>query len=87
MNDLHRTPDGLIPLSDGAGEIVLLGDEVKRLAIGDRVAISCVLDYITEETTSDILGTGLGLPLDGVLTEYKAVPAHVSISSTRRIVV
>lgn len=37
-NDVGRHVDGVIPLSDGAGEVVALGPNVTRVAVGDRVA-------------------------------------------------
>ena len=33
-----KRPKRIVPASDGAGEVTEIGSEVKRLAIGDRVA-------------------------------------------------
>lgn len=37
-NKVGRPVDGVIPLSDGAGEVVAVGPGVTRVAVGDRVA-------------------------------------------------
>jgi threonine dehydrogenase-like Zn-dependent dehydrogenase len=42
-------PD-LIPLSDGAGEVVAIGDNVSRFAIGDRVANSTLFSILVGPT-------------------------------------
>jgi NADPH:quinone reductase-like Zn-dependent oxidoreductase len=41
MRELHRrgpTKLGMIPLSDGAGEVAAIGDGVTRVKVGDRIA-------------------------------------------------
>ena len=70
-----------MPGSDLAGEIVALGDEVKGWNVGDRVCSNFCTDHIFGDTTDEIKLTGLGAPIDGVLTEYKVLPAHVSACS------
>src|SRR5688500_11683613 len=37
VNGVFPAPDGLIPLSDGAGEVVEVGDGVTEFAVGDAV--------------------------------------------------
>ena len=36
------------------------------------------IDHIFGDVTEETRRTGLGAPIDGVLTEYKVLPAHVS---------
>ncbi len=65
-------PDG-IPVSDGAGEVVAVGEGVTRARVGDRVA-GVVFAYWTDgpfvwETADQIGGS-----LDGMLTEYAILP-------------
>jgi NADPH:quinone reductase-like Zn-dependent oxidoreductase len=50
-----------IPLSDGAGEVVALGQNATEFAVGDRVVATFTQGHPPE---------ALGSPLDGVLTEY-----------------
>jgi NADPH:quinone reductase-like Zn-dependent oxidoreductase len=64
---LNRTP--LIPLSDGAGEVVTVGDGVRRFAVGDRVMTCFFQGWPAGSPTPDRLATSLGGPLDGALCE------------------
>ena len=45
---------------------------------GQRVAISFALDYVDGEASAEKGATALGAGINGVLTEYRVVPAHVS---------
>ncbi|KAI0357912.1 NAD-P-binding protein [Trametes cingulata] len=69
-----------VPCSDMAGEIVALGDEVKGWKVGDRVCSNFAPDHIFGDLTKEIQLTSMGAPTDGVLTEYKIVPAHGLVS-------
>ncbi|OSD00032.1 NAD-P-binding protein [Trametes coccinea BRFM310] len=68
-----------VPGSDMAGEIIALGDEVKGWKVGERVSSNFAVDHIYGDVTEEIKATGLGAPIDGVLTEYKIVPAHALV--------
>jgi len=78
----------LIPLSDGAGEIVALGAEVTRWKIGDRVAGTFFQGWATGSFRREIPGTALGGALNGMLAEYVvlaetgivAVPAYLDFT-------
>ena len=59
-----------IPLSDGAGEIVEVGSEVTRVAVGDRVCGTFFQRWITGPVFAEIQETALGGTAEGVLTEY-----------------
>ena len=73
-----------IPLSDGAGEVVEVGDGVDRFAVGDRVAGTFFQVWVDGRPPPTI--AALGNPLDGMLAEYVvldqeglvAVPEHLS---------
>ncbi|KDQ55976.1 hypothetical protein JAAARDRAFT_195217 [Jaapia argillacea MUCL 33604] len=68
--------EDLVPGSDLAGEILAVGDSVTKWKKGDRVCANFALDHVYGDTSQDIGNTALGGPIDGVLTEYKILPAH-----------
>jgi NADPH:quinone reductase-like Zn-dependent oxidoreductase len=68
--------DGRVPLSDGAGEVVAVGDNVDEFKVGDAV-VSTFYPYwlggeMTPATKRDIPGESM----DGYAREYACVPAH-----------
>jgi NADPH:quinone reductase-like Zn-dependent oxidoreductase len=77
---------GLVPLSDGAGEVVEVGTGVTRVQPGDRVAGCFMQGWLAGEVCADYAKTALGGAVDGMLTEYKVLsaegvvklPAHLS---------
>ncbi|MFE5768137.1 NAD(P)-dependent alcohol dehydrogenase [Streptomyces sp. NPDC056485] len=60
---------GVIPLSDGAGEVVAVGEAVTRFAVGDRVSCAYFPRWRTGRITPDALDQP-GCTLDGMLAEY-----------------
>lgn len=68
-NDKVKHDPPMIPLSDGAGEIVAVGDRVTRFRPGDRVAGCFFQNWITGELTESHIGSALGGAVDGVLAE------------------
>ena len=77
---------GLIPLSDGVGEVIETGTGVTRVQPGDRVAGIFMQGFIAGGITAEALRTALGGAIDGMLAEYVLlseqgvvrVPAHLS---------
>ncbi|HLY58307.1 MAG TPA: NAD(P)-dependent alcohol dehydrogenase [Stellaceae bacterium] len=57
-----------VPLSDGAGEVLSIGDQVTRFKPGDRVAPTFFQGWI-DGPFGPILDRALGSPLDGALAE------------------
>ncbi|WP_054024606.1 zinc-dependent alcohol dehydrogenase family protein [Bacillus sp. FJAT-28004] len=60
----------LIPVSDGVGEVVSLGEHSNRFKIGDRVSGIFTQSWITGEPTQQNWVSTLGSPLNGLLGEY-----------------
>ncbi|MBG1241069.1 zinc-dependent alcohol dehydrogenase family protein [Nostoc sp. NZL] len=60
----------LIPLSDGAGEVVAVGEGVTRVKIGDRVAGIFFQDWIYGSLTKEKMKSDLGGGINGILAEY-----------------
>ena len=81
-----RVPDNIIPLSDGAGEVVDVGAGVKRIKVGDRVAGCFFQRWSAGEPNPDVHSSALGGGIDGMLAEYAVLeedgvvklPEHLS---------
>jgi NADPH:quinone reductase-like Zn-dependent oxidoreductase len=61
---------GLIPVSDGAGEVVAVGAGVYRVKAGDRVVPSFNQTWLSGPVEPDALRGMLGGIVDGVLAQY-----------------
>jgi len=59
----------LIPCSDGAGEVVAVGEGVTRVKPGDRVCGIFAQRWLAGEPNREKLRSTLGGPLDGMLAE------------------
>jgi NADPH:quinone reductase-like Zn-dependent oxidoreductase len=77
----------VVPLSDGAGEVVAVGEGVTRWKVDDRVCPIFMQGWLEGERTKEKARTALGGgDLDGVLREYGAfhenglvrIPDHLS---------
>lgn len=61
---------GLIPVSDGAGEVVEVGPSVSRVAPGERVCPIFMQRWLAGEMDARHNDSALGAMTDGVLAEY-----------------
>lgn len=68
--------EGLIPLSDGAGEVVAVGAGVREWAPGDRVTPIFFTDWIGGAPTPAGSAKALGGSAQGCATEFACFPAH-----------
>jgi NADPH:quinone reductase-like Zn-dependent oxidoreductase len=64
-----RTP-GVIPLSDGVGEVIAVGPQVSRVAVGDRVTASYFLTWLDGEPLLEQMFEQPGATQDGMLASY-----------------
>ncbi|KAL2837307.1 hypothetical protein BJY01DRAFT_221157 [Aspergillus pseudoustus] len=64
------TKENVVPVSDGAGEVVALGTDVIRVKKGDRVAVNCFTNWIGGPFNPDYRTSSVGFTTDGVLAEY-----------------
>jgi NADPH:quinone reductase-like Zn-dependent oxidoreductase len=59
-----------IPCSDGAGEVVAIGEGVSRVRVGDRVCGIFMQRWLDGPPTADTSKAALGGDVDGMLAEY-----------------
>jgi NADPH:quinone reductase-like Zn-dependent oxidoreductase len=64
----------IVPVSDGAGEVIEIGSEVKRIAIGDRVAAAFFPTWLDGAFAEEHHANALGGSLDGMLAEEVVLP-------------
>ncbi|WP_428310590.1 zinc-dependent alcohol dehydrogenase family protein [Hydrocarboniphaga sp.] len=65
---------GVVPLCDGAGEIVEIGEGVGSVAVGDRVIATFFQRWLAGALQPEHVGTTLGSDVDGLLREYAVLP-------------
>jgi NADPH:quinone reductase-like Zn-dependent oxidoreductase len=77
-----------IPCSDGAGEVIEVGEDVNAVALGQRVAGIFMQNWLDGPPTAERSRGALGGDLDGMLAEYVVlpqtgvvgIPAHLSFA-------
>jgi NADPH:quinone reductase-like Zn-dependent oxidoreductase len=62
--------DSVVPLSDGAGEVVAVGPGATRFRVGDHVAGIFFQAWLSGRPSPQVLGSALGGQLDGMLSQY-----------------
>jgi NADPH:quinone reductase-like Zn-dependent oxidoreductase len=77
---------GVVPLSDGAGEVAAVGEKVTRVKLGDPIVGTFHPRWFGGPISGDYLTDRIGANLDGMLADYAvlseeavvAMPSHLS---------
>lgn len=75
----------VVPLSDGAGEIVEIGKGVTDWSVGDRVALTFFRDWLSGAFDMSFHAAARGGSCDGVLSEFVAAPSHSLVRVPRTL--
>jgi NADPH:quinone reductase-like Zn-dependent oxidoreductase len=75
----------LVPLSDGAGEVVEVASGVTRVKVGDGVMGSFFRDFIAGPPDDQKRAAALGGTADGVLAEFVALRADAVVPIPKRL--
>ncbi|EJT06511.1 NAD(P)-dependent alcohol dehydrogenase [Rhizobium sp. CCGE 510] len=70
---------GIIPLSDGAGEVIAVGTDVTRFVVGDRVSPTFMTKWIGGAMSAPVMSSALGGDIDGVLAELVVCDEHAAV--------
>ena len=72
-------PSTRIPVSDGAGDVVAIGEGVTSVRVGDRVTATHFTPWTDGAFDPSYFASDLGITVDGWLTERALVPANCLI--------
>ncbi len=88
----YRMPvrDNIIPLSDGAGEVLEVGAGVTRVKVGDKIAGCFFQRWPGGAAPADVQASALGGSIDGMLAEFVVleeegvvtIPAQLSLEES-----
>lgn len=70
---------GRIPLSDGAGEVIAVGEGVTRVKPGDRVAATPLPNWPGGEISLQGITDNYGFNIDGMAAEYRVLNAEALV--------
>ncbi|MEJ6009822.1 NAD(P)-dependent alcohol dehydrogenase [Novosphingobium aquae] len=69
-----------VPLSEGVGEVVALGEGATGIAVGDRAVFAHFATWIDGPFAMSAFGHDVGITHDGWLADYVKVPAAALVS-------
>ncbi|KAK6085972.1 zinc-binding dehydrogenase [Seiridium cupressi] len=75
-DSMKQEASALVPCSDICGTIVKVGSGVSGLEEGQRVMATFNQSHVKGQITEKDMGSGLGLPNPGCLTEYRVFPDY-----------
>ena len=71
-----KTADNRIPMSDGAGEVVAVGEGVTEFEVGNHVTSMFYPDWLMDEATPATTKAIPGDTMDGYAREFVTAPAR-----------
>ena len=75
----HNIPPTRIPLSDMAGDVIAVGDDVTAVQVGDRVTMTHYWQWLDGNWHESMREEDYAMSLDGFLVEQAVVPAAALI--------
>ena len=75
----------VVPLSDGAGEVIGIGRGVTRVKVGDRVTATTITNWIDGRFEPSMGAGSIGFSLDGWLSEVVVLPETALSSSDAKL--
>lgn len=81
----HADMPSFIPGTDGAGEIVEVGNRVKGWSVGDRVMPGLIVDWVSGPITRAASERLRGVTMPGSLADYAVVPATSLVRIPERL--